>query len=445
MNNIKEFTKNLKPYSYENRISNLKKLKEIVEKHEDEIILAINKDLNRSNYETLLAEIYPFYKEINYFIKNLKKLMKPKKVKGSFATFGAKNYIESRPYGVVAVISPWNYPFQLGLIPIVGAIAAGNKIILKPSEISTNTSRLIKEIFEDIKDFMLVVEGGVEETTEILNSDIDYVFFTGSTNVGKIIMKSCAEKLIPHTLELGGKSPCIIEKSADLKVASKRIIWGKLLNAGQTCIAPDYVLVHEDVKDKFIEEIIREAKDVVSKKKQFSKIISKNHFERLKNLIENDEDKFVYKQNINEAQTIGLTILHATKYSDIMKEEIFGPILPILTYDKREDAVKLSKEICKNPLALYLFTDCDKDIKYYSENILSGGMCVNDVIMHINNSSLPFGGVGQSGIGNYHGKYSFDTFSHKRGVLVNKNNLKFDLRYSINDENIVKFKKILTK
>ncbi|WP_455716112.1 aldehyde dehydrogenase family protein [Anaerosporobacter sp.] len=445
MKELKNFTQSFKPASYSERISRLEELKRIVETHEADIVTAINNDLNRSNYETLMAEIYPFYKEINYFIKHLKVLMKPHKVKGNIATFGSKNYIEKRPYGFVAVISPWNYPFQLGLVPIVGAIAAGNKVILKPSEISTNTSNIIVKLFQPLQEFMLVVDGGVEETTSILNANIDYVFFTGSTKVGKIIMKSCAENLIPHTLELGGKSPCIVENSANFTVAAKRLVWGKLFNAGQTCIAPDYVLVREENKEKFVETLITEAKKMVAKKERFTKIISQNHYNRLLQLLQGEENNFIYQQKIEEEQTLGLTILSATKDSAIMKEEIFGPILPILTYKSAKEAVELSHSVCKNPLSLYVFTNSKQDINFYSKHILSGGMCVNDVIMHFNNDYLPFGGVGQSGIGSYHGKYSFDTFSHARSVLVNLNSLRFDVRYQINDTLIGKLKYFLTK
>lgn len=445
MKELENFTKSFKPASYTERISRLEELRRIVETSETDIVNAIYKDLNRSNYETLMSEIYPFYKEIRYFIKHLKQLMKPHNVKGNIATFGARNYVERRPYGIVAVISPWNYPFQLGLLPIVGAIAAGNKIILKPSEISNHTSNILANLFKPLHEFILVVEGGVEETNSILKANIDYVFFTGSTKVGKIIMKSCAENLIPHTLELGGKSPCIVENSANFKVAAKRIIWGKLFNAGQTCIAPDYVLVREDNKEQFVNTLITEAKKMVAKKERFNKIISPSHYNRLLQLLQGEDENFLYQQKIDEEQILGLTILSATTDSAVMKEEIFGPILPILTYKSAEDAVALSHTICKNPLALYVFTNSKQDIDFYSRNILSGGMCVNDVIMHFNNSHLPFGGVGQSGIGNYHGKYSFDTFSHTRSVLANKNSLRFDMRYQINDTLITKLKHFFIK
>lgn len=445
MDRIVDFTSEFIPCSYEQRMLNLKRLKSIVEKNENKLLEAISLDLNRSNYETLLAEIYPFYKELNYFIKNLKKLMMPQKVKGNLASFGAKNYLEKHPYGIVAVISPWNYPFQLGLIPIVGAIAAGNKIILKPSEISKYTTAALCEILKPIQDFILVIDGGPETVKNILDSNIDYVFFTGSTNIGKLIMKSCAEKLIPHTLELGGKSPCIIENSADITVATKRIIWGKLLNAGQTCIAPDYILLKESIKEQFITALRKEAKIAVAKKSKFSKMISEKHYLRANKLLNDKNNKIVYKQDINQSQTIGLTILLANKYSDVMQEEIFAPILPIMIFNTKEEAVKMSKDICTNPLALYLFTKNKSDIAYYSKNILSGGMCVNDVILQVNNNNMPFGGVGQSGIGNYHGKYSFDTFSHTRATLINTNNLLFDMRDKINDNNISKLKSILTK
>lgn len=445
MKQLENFTQSFKPSSYSERISRLHELKHIVENHESDILAAINEDLIRSDYETLMTEVYPFYKEVHYFLKHLKDLMKPHRKKGNIATFGAKNYVEKRPYGTVAVISPWNYPFQLGLIPVAGAIAAGNKVILKPSELSTNISKLLFDIFQPLQDFMLVVEGGVEETTAILNSNIDYVIFTGSTKVGKIIMKSCAEKLIPHTLELGGKSPCIVENSSDFTVAAKRILWGKIFNAGQTCVAPDYVLVREENKDKFVEVLITEAKKMVSKKERFTKIISPSHYNRLIHLLEGEEDNILYQQKIDVEQTLGLTILSSTKDSGLMKEEIFGPILPILTYKSSKDVVAISHEICKNPLALYVFTNSKQDIAFYSRNILSGGMCINDVLMHVNNPNLPFGGVGQSGIGSYHGKYSFNTFSHARGVLMNQNNLHFDMRYQINDTLLSKIKQFMIR
>lgn len=443
MENILKFTDEFIPYNYDQRLFNLKRLKNIVEKNEKYILEAIDLDLNRSNHETLLSELYPFYKEINYFVKNLKKLMKPKPVKGDLASLGSKNYLERHPYGVVAVISPWNYPFQLALIPIVGAIAAGNKIILKPSEISKHTTEILCKIFKPLQDFMLVIDGGAETVQSIIDSNIDYVFFTGSTNIGKLIMKSCAEKLIPHTLELGGKSPCIIEDSADIAVAVKRIIWGKLLNAGQTCIAPDYILVKDSIKNKFTSALVKEANRAVSQKDKFSKLISEKHYVRVKTLLEDKKNILLYKQDIEQDQTVGLTILLAKKDSLVMQEEIFGPILPMMVFRTKEEAVRLSKYICKNPLALYLFTKNKADISYYSKHILSGGMCVNDVILHVNNNNMPFGGVGQSGIGSYHGKYSFDTFSHTRATLINTNNLLFDMRYRINDSNVSKLRSIL--
>ncbi len=440
MKKIDTFIENYKKPSYEKRIESLHQLRYLIEEHEAMLVKAIEKDLNRSDYETLTAEIYPFYKEINYHIKNLKKNMGQKRVSGAISAIGAKNYIEKIPYGTVAIISPWNYPFLLAFLPMVGAIAAGNQVILKPSEYSVYTTQAIVDIFKGKTDFLLVINGATRETQTIIKSKINYVFFTGSTNVGKLIMKQCSKELIPHTLELGGKSPCLVTQSANLKVAAKRILWGKMLNAGQTCIAPDYVLVHDSIKEEFEKELITQAEHLINNKEKFSNIISQSHFDRLSTLLNSDDYHIIYKQDIEQDLTIGLTIVEASLQSLMMKEEIFGPILPVIPYHKHQEAIDLVHEVCPSPLAMYIFSETKETVERFSFNINSGAVCINDVIMHINNNKLPFGGMGASGIGQYHGQYSFDTFSHSRAVLKNKGNLFMDLRYKLDDQKVKSLK-----
>ncbi len=430
------------------RLEKLKRLKSVVLENEEKILLALKKDLNKSNFEGFMTEVGMFYSELDFAIKNIRKWGKTKRVKSSMVNFPSVSKIIPQPYGVTLIMSPWNYPFQLALIPLVWSVAAGNCVILKTSEYSVSTSGIVKEIIEKIfsKEYVAVVQGGQEESEKLLLERFDYIFFTGSTNVGKIVMKSASEYLTPTTLELGGKSPCIILKDADIDLTAKRLTWGKLINAGQTCVAPDYVLVHEDRKDELIEKIkyyiIKYFGYNPCNNEQFPKIINERHFNRIVSLI--DIDKVVYGGDYNnEKLKIEPTIVNDVTWDDnIMKEEIFGPIFPILTYKDLDEVVQ---EIIQrpNPLALYIFTKNKKLENKILEMTPAGGCCINDTITHIATNYLPFGGVGESGMGSYHGKAGFDTFTHYKSVLK-KLKLDIPIRYAPYNDKLIKIlKKIM--
>jgi|SRR5690554_630230 len=410
----------------------LQSLKDAIIKNEDKIFDALYKDLGKSKEESYLTEIGLVLKEINYHLKHLKKHMKPKKVKTPLSLFPAKSYLYKEPYGKVLIISPWNYPFLLALNPLVGLIAAGNTAVIKPSEYSVNTSLLIEEIINDTFDssFVKVVQGEVEETTKLLEQRFDYIFFTGSSKVGKIIMKKASENLTPVTLELGGKSPVVVTKGVNLKLAAKRIAFGKVVNAGQTCIAPDYLMIEKDL----IEDFTKYYKDALSEffgddllnNNNYPKIINKNHHKRLKKLLEDEKILLGGKSSDEKIEPTLVEIKNIS--SPLMQEEIFGPILPIIIYKDMGDVYSYIRS-GKKPLAAYIFTN-NKDIrKDFIDNISAGGIVVNDTIMHFANNNLPFGGVGSSGIGKYHGKYSFETFSNTKAVLHRKTYLDLKLRY----------------
>lgn len=430
------------------RLEQLKKLKSVVLQNEEKILLALKKDLNKSEFEGFMTEVGMFYSELDFAIKNIRKWSKTRRVRSSMVNFPSISKIIPQPYGVTLIMSPWNYPFQLALIPLVWSLAAGNCIIVKPSEYALSTSNIINDIIENnfSKEYIAVVQGNQEESEKLLLERFDYIFFTGSTNVGRIVMKSASNYLTPITLELGGKSPCIILKDADIDLTAKRLTWGKLINAGQTCVAPDYILVHEDRKNELIEKIKyyinKYFGDNPCNNEQFPKIINERHFERIVSLI--DTDKVVYGGSYNsKTLKIEPTIVDNTNWDDnIMKEEIFGPIFPILTYKDLDEVIQ---EIIKrpNPLAVYIFTKN----KYLEDKILemipSGGCCINDTITHIATNYLPFGGVGESGMGSYHGKSGFDTFTHYKSVLK-KLNLDIPIRYAPYNDKLIKIlKKIM--
>ena len=338
------------------------------------------------------------------------------------------------PYGVVMIISPWNYPFQLCLSPFIGAVAAGNRVVIKPSEFAPHTSKVIKELIESVFaiDEVQVVEGGLEETQELLKQRFDYIFFTGSTSVGKIMMKAAAEHLTPVTLELGGKSPCLIEESANIDIAAKRCAWGKFLNAGQTCVAPDYVLVPTKLQDQFIERMQHHLKVFytldVAKSVDYPRIVNQKHFDRLKELIV--PDKIAIGGNMNrEENFIDPTIMKNVSWSDkIMEDEIFGPLLPIIPYENLDEAIENILARPK-PLAFYVFSESSQKTKEIISKVPFGGGCVNDTVIHLANPNLPFGGVGTSGIGSYHGQKSFDTFTHYKSVYSQGTMVDIPLRY----------------
>ncbi|MBU5675640.1 aldehyde dehydrogenase [Alkaliphilus sp. MSJ-5] len=416
------------------RISQLKLLKKIIIKNEEKLLIALKNDLNKSAFEAYETEIGTVLMELNYTIKRLRSWIKPKKVKTSITNFLSKSYIYSEPYGVVLIIAPWNYPFQLAISPLIGAIAAGNCAIIKPSEYATNTSKIVKEIINNNfkENFITVIEGGRDTNIKLLQQNLDYIFFTGSVSVGKAVMEEAAKNLTPVTLELGGKSPCIVHSDADIKLAAKKIVWGKFLNAGQTCVAPDYLFVHKDIKYKLISCIIDTIKLFFGEEPResldYGRIINQEHLGRLGELLK--EGSIIVGGDIDRNEKyISPTIMENITWNNhIMKEEIFGPILPILEYSSLNEVITSIRNHGK-PLALYLFTKCKEVEREVLEKLSFGGGCVNDTIMHLTSPHLPFGGVGSSGMGSYHGKASFDTFSHKKSILKSSSYFDIKLKY----------------
>lgn len=430
------------------RINQLEKLKKSIIKYEDEIIDALKKDLNKSSFETYVTEIGTVIQEINHTIKHIRKWVRPKRVGTPIAQFISTSKIYSDPYGVALIISPWNYPFQLTMAPLIGSIAGGNCAVLKLSPYSANTSKIIDKIIGETFDenYIKVVQGGREVNKELLNEKFDYIFFTGGVSMGKIVMKAASKYLTPVTLELGGKSPCIIDETANLDLAAKRIIWGKLLNSGQTCIAPDYLLVHKSVKkqliDKMKDYILKFYGNIPINSPDYPKIINLKHFNRLLGLIR--EEDVIFGGDYNEkTHQINPTILdNITWESKVMEEEIFGPIIPILEFENFNNIID---EINKRPkpLALYLFTTSKEREKNVLKNISFGGGCINDTIVHVASTNMPFGGVGNSGMGGYHGKHTFDSFTHKKSVLKKSNLLDIPVRYAPFDGKLNLIKKIM--
>jgi len=413
------------------RLSMLTFLKQAIETHEAAIYDALKVDLNKGRQDAFTTEIGFVYGEINRMEKQLRRLAKPRRVGTPLLHFGSKSEIRFEPYGNVLVIAPWNYPFQLALAPVVGAIAAGNTVVLKPSELTPNVSRVLREVFETAfhERFGVVIEGDAEVSTAVLEEKFDYIFFTGSTRVGKIVHQAAAKHLTPVTLELGGKSPTIVHKDADLRLAAKRIAWGKWLNAGQTCIAPDYVFVHRDVQETFLRYIEEEAFSQYGNGVgvgSYVKIVSDSHLERLTGYLDQGDIEFGGQVNPETRKMAPTVMTNVPLDSKLMQEEIFGPILPVLVYDEIEDVITFVTDRDK-PLALYLFTENNFVKERVLNRISFGGGCVNDTLMHVAQHNLPFGGVGASGIGGYHGKYSFETFSHQKGLV--HNTTKFDLPF----------------
>lgn len=416
------------------RKEKLQDLKRVIKKYEDEILEALKKDLNKSFFEGYETEVGIVLEEINYTLKHLNKWVKAKRVKTPIFHFPATSYIYQEAYGKVLIMSPWNYPFQLTIAPLVGAIAAGNRVVVKPSEYSNNTASIIEKILNEVfsQDEVKVVRGGRAVNQDLLKQKYDYIFFTGSPTVGKIVMEAAAKHLTPVTLELGGKSPCIVDNSAKVKLAAKRIVWGKFLNAGQTCVAPDYLLVHQDIKDELVKEMIDYIKEFYGNSPidnpDYPKIINKKHFERINRLIENED--IITGGNYNEqTMKIAPTILDKINWqSPVMQEEIFGPVLPIMEFDNLNQVIEMIGAQPKS-LALYFFTTSKENEKKILSNISFGGGCINDTIIHLSNSNLPFGGVGNSGMGQYHGKASFDTFSHPKSIIKKSNLIDIYLRY----------------
>ena len=435
VNKQKEYFYNGHTRSVEVRKNNLKKLYEGVQRFEQEIFQALKLDLNKSVHESFTTEVGYVLKEISFQLKHISSWSKPKRVRTALTHFGSKGKVVPEPYGVTLIIAPWNYPFQLAIAPLVGALAAGNTIVLKPSELTPNVSKVITRMLEDLfqEELVAVVEGGVEESTALLKEPFDYIFFTGSVGVGKVVMEAAAKQLTPLTLELGGKSPCIVHKDAKIDVTARRIVWGKFLNAGQTCVAPDYMYVHASVKEQLIEALRHEIEKQYGKEPlhndNYVRIVSERHFERLCTFLK--DGKTVIGGNYKkETLHIEPTVLtNVTWESAVMEDEIFGPILPIIEYDNIEDVIDTIQQHPK-PLALYVFSE-DKGVqKKVTSNISYGGGCINDVVYHLATPYLPFGGVGSSGLGSYHGEESFRTFSHYKSILAQSTAFDMKIRYS---------------
>lgn len=417
------------------RLMYLKALKKELLKKEQAIYDALYKDFKKSNFEAFISEFGLVISELNLTIKNLNTWAKPKRVRPSLLTFPSTDYIYKEPYGTILVIAPWNYPFLLSIEPLIMAIAAGNTVVLKPSELTTHTSHLISEIIETVfpREFATSIQGGVDVATELLAQRWDYIFFTGSVPVGKIVAKAAAKHLTPVTLELGGKSPCIVDDTVNLKLAARRIVWGKFLNAGQTCIAPDYLMVNSKIKKDFIEclksEIHRAYGNNPKQSRDFPRIINKRNTQRLADMLNGVNIIFGGETNIDECYIAPTLVDEPNLESLIMNEEIFGPILPVLGFDTEQDLENIIWNYEK-PLSLYLFSNKKAFVNHILSKYSFGGGAVNDPLIHFGNHRLPFGGIGTSGMGAYHGKYGYDTFSHNKSIVKRGNWFDPPIRYA---------------
>ena len=433
-NNSKAFFNTHKTKNLKFRKQQLKLLSKNIKNHENELLDALYKDLGKSKVEAYATEIGMLLKSIKLMRKELKNWSKTKQTDTPLYLFPTKSYIKKEPYGTVLIIGPFNYPVQLVFEPLIGAIAAGNTAIVKPSELTPHVAIVIRDIIEDTFDetYVSVVEGGIEETQTLLSLPFDYIFFTGSEKVGKIVYEAAARKLIPVTLELGGKSPVIVDDTANIKVASERISFGKFTNDGQTCVAPDYILVQRKVKNDLIKALKKTITEFygenIEKSPDFGRIVNQKHFNRLNDLIQIHKDNVVFGGNSSKEDLyIEPTLLdNITNDNKIMKEEIFGPILPIITYDNFDEVLEIIQSKSK-PLSLYLFSEDENMTHRVLEELSFGGGAINDTLMHLANPNLPFGGVGSSGIGQYHGKYSFDTFSHMKSYTFKSTRLESSL------------------
>lgn len=414
------------------RISKLKRLKKAIKIYEQKVLEALRKDLGKPEQESFFSEVGGIYASIDLFVKNIAKWTKARAVNTPIVQYG-ESYIEYEPYGSVLIIVPFNYPFQLAMEPLIGAIASGNTVVVKPSELAPETEKVISDIIREAFDesYVASVCGGVDVITKLLSLCFDYIFFTGSVRIGKIVMEAASKNLTPVTLELGGKSPVFVDENFDVRLAAKRIAWGKFLNNGQTCIAPDYVLVHESRKLALIEElkaVIREHYgENIKENPDYGRIINEKQAERLAKILESDKDLVVFGGDFDiEQRYIAPAILDLGKLGDAsvsesaaMADEIFGPILPIVSYENLDEAVDKVRD-GEKPLAMYIFSKNKEYIGSVKSRISSGNITINDTVKHVSIDSLPFGGVGHSGMGSYHGKYSIETFSHRRGVYRNK-------------------------
>lgn len=416
------------------RITALRKLKNCIKAHEQDIMNALRTDLGKGSQESYMCEVGLTLSEISYMLSHTRRFMREKTVATPLAQFASRSYVKPSPYGTVLIMSPWNYPFLLTMEPLVDALAAGNTAIIKPSAYSPATSEVISRIVGECfnPEYVAVVTGGRAENTCLLDADFDYIFFTGSKTVGKEVMRHAAEHLTPVTLELGGKSPCIVAPDADLKLAARRIVFGKYLNCGQTCVAPDYILCHSSVYEKFIEyikaEIIRQFSDKPLENPEYGKIINEKHFNRILGLIDRDKLVFGGASDADALRIEPVVMRDITEDDAVMKEEIFGPVMPVLSYDDTEGMIARINSH-DHPLALYVFSGNKAFIKKITSSISFGGGCVNDTIIHLATSNMGFGGVGGSGMGSYHGRDGFNTFSHRKSIVDKKTWLDLPMRY----------------
>lgn len=430
------------------RKESLKKLLHVITQNEQAIILALYNDFKKPAFEAVLTETNYVISDLKETIKNIDSWAKPKKVMASFLNFPSSDYIYSEPFGNVLILSPWNYPFQLALCPLIAAVAAGNKVTLKPSELTPNTSNIIAKIISEtfaVKD-VVVITGDATVAANLLSKRWDYIFFTGSVAVGKIVAKAAAENLTPVTLELGGKSPCIVDETANLELSAKRIVWGKIINAGQTCVAPDYILVHHKIKAIFVKLLIEEIEKALGTNPEespdFARIINLKNWQRQLSLLENQKILFGGQSN-RDSLYLAPTLLDEPKMDSlVMTEEIFGPILPILSYESKADIDKIISSFEK-PLSLYLFSQNKLFIDEVLQKYSFGGGCINDTVIHLANNRLPFGGVGNSGMGAYHGKLSFDIFSHKKAIVKRGTWLDIPIRYAPYKNKLKTIQKVL--
>jgi len=438
---IKQIVEEQRRYFYsgvtldvEFRIAALEKLKASILNHEEEINTAIKKDLGKSAFESYMCETGLVLSEITYMLKHIRKFAKEKRVPTPLAQFHSRSYKKPSPYGVVLVMSPWNYPFLLTIEPLVDALAAGNTAVLKPSAYSPNTSEIMRTIVEECfhKKYVALVTGGRAENACLLGEHFDYIFFTGSQAVGQEVMRQAARHLTPVTLELGGKSPCIVERSADIKLTARRIVFGKYLNCGQTCVAPDYIFCDKMVKDQLIAEIKRQIRKQFGKQplanEKYGKMINEKHFDRVCGLMDSRKVVFGGKTDAAALKIEPTVMDHVTFEDAVMQEEIFGPVLPVLTYESLDAAIEKINSM-QHPLALYLFTSDKEAADKVTARCGYGGGCINDTIIHLATSEMGFGGFGESGMGSYHGKDGFDTFTHYKSIVDKKTWLDLPMRY----------------
>jgi aldehyde dehydrogenase (NAD+) len=416
------------------RLTQLKKLKKAVCRYSAELEEALKKDLNKQEFESYATEVGMVLEELQYAVGHLKKWMRPQKTAVSILNFPSSGRIYRDPYGVTLVMSPWNYPVLLTLEPLIGAIEGGNCAVVKPSAYSAHTSAVLKKMLKETfpEQYIAVVEGGRRENQDLLSEKFDLIFFTGSVSVGKQVMEAASRHLTPVVLEMGGKSPCIVDETSNVRLAAKRIVWGKFLNGGQTCVAPDYVLAAESIRESFLKYLCYYIKkaygDGTEIPEDYSRIVNRKHFDRLLDLMKGEHSVIGGTFDEKTLQIFPTVLDQVNLDSRIMQEEIFGPILPVLAFQDFSKMVQEGKNLPK-PLAAYLFTRSKKNREYFLKHYQSGGACINDTVMHLANVTLPFGGAGSSGMGNYHGKYSFEAFTHERSVLSKSLRIDLPFRY----------------